>query len=73
MSPTGSPEDGSDGADIISSVNYSLGDNDDPLADSLARALRSTELDGEDEIPLPDEYEEQEEDPFFCGKLQLDS
>ncbi|KZP29559.1 hypothetical protein FIBSPDRAFT_946819 [Athelia psychrophila] len=49
------PEDDSSDADVSPSVNYSLGEDGDALADSLARALRSTESDFEDEIPLPDE------------------
>lgn len=63
------PEDDSSDADVSPSVNYSLGEDGDALADSLARALRSTQSDFEDEIPLPDEQYGEEEDPFFCGQL----
>lgn len=55
-----------------SSVNYSLGEEvHNSLEESLLRALDSAQkhIDGE-EIPLPDEYngnEEDEDDPFFCG------
>lgn len=52
------------------SVQYSINQPSDPLAESLARALDGVEtgICG-DEIPLPDDEDcFEKSDPFFCGK-----
>ncbi|KAF7980223.1 hypothetical protein HWV62_39337 [Athelia sp. TMB] len=56
-------------------IQYSIGAAFDPLADSLARALRSVESGGyADEVPLhDDDYCPERSDPFFCESEELTS
>lgn len=56
--------------DAPSSVDYSLGEDvHNTLEESLLRALDAAQksVDG-DELPLPEEYDgDEQDDPFFCG------
>lgn len=53
-----------------SPIHYTVGQNSDPLAESLARALHNANTGGHaDEAPLPDDHHPfEQDDPFFCGE-----